>query len=768
MKLVQTSIFFISSCLLGLLFLIVLGAWSYHQVELKRIELNSFATLNNKIDALSVGSDNLLIFRPDERLWQVFLSDARQIQQDLSKLERGKFNAQRAIRHIDQLIKSVEDAYQSLPENTDPIINDYQMNPLSLPLRSRLLINQVADHGIAIESSIDQLMQENQQVIESHINRILFVFMLSTLIFGVLCVLAFNMIYQRIALPTRNLIDTIKKISLNDNTARAEVFGKDEMAELSMAFNALLDQKDRSNQQIILQQSELKKQAELLEIAGRITRFGGWSVDMRTKQVIWSEMVAKIHGKPKGYSPTIEEGLSFYIAEHQPRMQELFTACYQQGIPYDAELQIINSAGTPIWVRTSGEAVRDHEGNIIGVHGAFQDISERMELENRLRQSQRLEAVGQLTGGVAHDFNNLLTVVIGNSQILTESFEDSNRLKPLADMILQAGYRGAELTRSLLACARKQPRDPKPESIKQLIDQLWPLLERAVGEGIVIKFIAEGPLKHVLVDAGQFENALLNLSLNAKDAMPKGGQLVIEAKNTHLPEEYAQNHDITSGDYVVLAVSDSGCGIDADKLDKVFEPFYTTKSKDKGTGLGLAMVYGFIKQSNGHVNIYSEPGQGTTVRLYLPVAMDNTPQLKANTQESINLQIGHETILVVEDDPMVREYVLTQLTALGYEVLSAADGKQAMDILQSEQTIDLLLTDVVLPEGLNGRKIAEHALRLRPSLRILYTSGYTENSIVHHGRLDKGVLLLSKPYKREELASKVRMALDGEGQVSPD
>ncbi len=419
-------------------------------------------------------------------------------------------------------------------------------------------------------------------------------------------------------------------------------------------------------------------------------------------------------------------------------------------------------------MRTSGEAVRDHEGNIIGVHGAFQDISERMELENRLRQSQRLEAVGQLTGGVAHDFNNLLTVVIGNSQILTESFEDSNRLKPLADMILQAGYRGAELTRSLLAFARKQPLDPKPESIKQLIDQLWPLLERAVGEGIVIKFIAEGPLKHVLVDAGQFENALLNLSLNAKDAMPKGGQLVIEAKNTHLPEEYAQNHDITSGDYVVLAVSDSGCGIDADKLDKVFEPFYTTKSKDKGTGLGLAMVYGFIKQSNGHVNIYSEPGQGTTVRLYLPVAMDNTPQLKANTQESINLQIGHETILVVEDDPMVREYVLTQLTALGYEVLSAADGKQAMDILQSEQTIDLLLTDVVLPEGLNGRKIAEHALRLRPSLRILYTSGYTENSIVHHGRLDKGVLLLSKPYKREELASKVRMALDGEGQVSPD
>lgn len=759
MKLVQTSIFFITACLLGLVFLIALGVWSYHQVETMRLELNSLTTLNNKIDALSVGSDNLVIFRPDDHLWQVFLSDARTIQNDLSELERGKFNAHRAMRHIDQLIKSVEDAYQYLPENNNPIINNSQMNPLSLPLRSRLLINQVADHGIAIESSIDQLMLENQQIIESHINRILFIFMMSTLIFGVLCVLAFNMIYQRIALPTRNLINTISRISQDDDKARAEVFGKDEMAELSMAFNGLLDQKDRFHQQILQQQNELKKQAELLEIAGRITRFGGWSVDMSTKQINWSNMVARIHGKPEGYSPRFEERLAFYIPDHQPHIEALFNNCYQSGIPYDVELQILNSAGEPVWVRTSGEAFRDNEGNITGVHGAFQDISERMELENRLRQSQRLEAVGQLTGGVAHDFNNLLTVVIGNAQILTESFEDSSRLKPLADMILQAGYRGAELTRSLLAFARKQPLDPKPEQIKPLIDQLWPLLERAVGEEIGTKFIAEEPLKDVLVDAGQFENALLNLALNAKDAMPKGGQLVIEAENTHLPEQYAHHHDIAAGDYVVLAVSDSGCGIDADKIDKVFEPFYTTKSKDKGTGLGLAMVYGFIKQSNGHVNIYSEPGQGTTVRLYLPVAIDKTAQLTVNKKDSDTLQVGHESILVVEDDPLVREYVLTQLKALGYDVLSAADGKQAMDILESEQSIDLLLTDVVLPEGFNGRKIAEHALKLRPALRVLYTSGYTENSIVHHGRLDKGVLLLSKPYKREELASKVRMAL---------
>ena len=763
MKLVQIAIIFICTSLLGLLFLIVLGAWSYHQVELKRDELSYLGSIKHRIDALSVGSDNVLIFRPDDRLWQIFLGDARAIQADLTALENGGFNAQLAVRHIDQLIKSVEDAYKTLPENIDLISNDYRINPLTLPLRSRLLINQVADHGIAIESAIDQLMLENQQSIQSYINRILLLFILSTLLFGVLCVIAFSMMYQRIAVPTRNLISTIQQVSQNDDKARAKVIGKDEMAELSIAFNALLDQKDHSNQQILQQQSELSKQAHLLEIAGRVTRFGGWSIDMMTKQVKWSNMVANIHGKPNGYSPTLDEGFSFYIPEHQSRVKELFHACSEHGTPFDVELQIINSAGELIWVRSSGEAVRNSEGEITALQGAFQDITERIELENRLRQSQRLEAVGQLTGGVAHDFNNLLTVVIGNSQIITESLDESSRLKPLADMILQAGYRGAELTRSLLAFARKQPLEPKPVKIKQLIQQLWPLLERAVGAEISIQLMADDQLHQVMIDSGQFENALLNLALNAKDAMPKGGRIVIEAQNTHLPDRYAQEHEINTGDYVVIAISDSGFGIPAEILDKVFEPFYTTKTKDKGTGLGLAMVYGFIKQSNGHVNIYSEPGQGTTVRLYLPVATNKNVPSDNVSSVTTDLKKGNEQILVVEDDPLVREYVISQLTSLGYEVLSAADGKRAMQILESEQTIDLLLTDVVLPEGMNGRKIAEQALKLRPGLRVLYTSGYTENSIVHHGRLDPGVLLLSKPYSREELANKVRMALD----VSP-
>lgn len=760
MRLVQTSINFITACLLGLVLLITLGAWSYSQVELKRKDLNSLGAIKQKVDALSVGSDNSLIFRPDEMLWQVFLRDAHTIQTEISALDNGGFKAQHAVQHIDQLIRTIKGAYQNLPENIDLLRNDDLHNPLALPLRARLMINQVADQGVAIESAIDQLIQDNQQSIQSHINRILFSFMLSTLVFAVLCVMAFTMIYLRIAKPTRNLINTIQRVSENDDKARADVIGKDEMAELSHAFNALLDQKHHSNQQILQQKSELSQQANLLEIAGRVTRFGGWSIDVSTKQIKWSDMVAEIHGKPKGFSPSFEEAVAFYIPEHQPRIKALFNSCFEFGTSYDVELQIINKAGEPVWARTSGEAVRNKDGHIIGAHGAFQDVSERVELESRLRQLQRLEAVGQLTGGVAHDLNNLLTVVIGNSQIIIESLDDSHKLTPLAKMILQAGYQGAELTRSLLAFARKQPLAPKPVDIKLLIQRLWPLLKRAVGIEVSIQLIVDDQLQRILVDAGQLENALLNLVLNARDAMPKGGRIIIEAQSTHLPDKYAENHEMSCGDYVVVTISDSGFGIPADKLDKVFEPFYTTKSKDKGTGLGLAMVYGFIKQSNGHINIYSEPEQGTTARLYLPIVTDQVDVATTTASYAVDLQKGHERILVVEDDSLVREYVVAQLTELGYEVFSAADGKQAMQILKSDQSIDLLLTDVILPERLNGRKIAEYALKLRPSLRVLYTSGYTENSIVHHGRLDPGVLLLSKPYNREELANKVRMALE--------
>ena len=382
------------------------------------------------------------------------------------------------------------------------------------------------------------------------------------------------------------------------------------------------------------------------------------------------------------------------------------------------------------------------------------------ELNVRLRESQRLESVGQLTGGVAHDFNNLLTVILGNAEVLRERLVIDPKLASLADMVVDAAERGAQLTQRLLAFARKQPLEPQAVDVNQRVADMDAMLRRTLGEHIEIEFTRGAGLWPALVDPAQLDNALLNLCLNSRDAMPHGGRLTVETANAYLGHEYVQAHaDVKSGQYVMLAVSDNGSGIAPQHLPRVFEPFFTTKEKGKGTGLGLAMIYGFAKQSGGHVSIYSEPGQGTTVKLYLPRAGHAQAQPKL-TGVAVTPTGGNETVLLVEDDALVRRYAHDQLVALGYAVIEAHNGRQALQVLQERDGVDLLFTDVVMP-GMTGKQLADQARLLRPQLRVLYTSGYTENAIVHHGRLDPGVHLLTKPYRREELARRVRDAMSG-------
>ncbi len=381
------------------------------------------------------------------------------------------------------------------------------------------------------------------------------------------------------------------------------------------------------------------------------------------------------------------------------------------------------------------------------------------ELNARLQQSQRMEAIGQLTGGIAHDFNNLLTVVSGNAELLLEDTAGQPAQRQLVQMIATAAQRGAALTQRLLAFARKQALDPKAVDLNQMVASLDPMLRRTLGEHIQIELIRAAGLWPALVDQGQLENALLNLCLNARDAMPGGGRLTLETANVRLDEEYAaRNADVQPGQYVMLAVSDTGQGITPEHLQRVFEPFFTTKEKGKGTGLGLSMVYGFVKQSSGHLAIYSEPGQGTSVKLYLP-RTGSEVTAAAPGSDSGAVVGGSETILLVEDDAAVRQVALAALRSFGYTVIEAADGPSAMTVLEQRHDVDLLFTDIVMPGGMNGRELADAARRLRPGLRVLYTSGYTENAIVHHGRLDAGALLLGKPYRRRELDRAVRAAL---------
>ncbi|MEA5451611.1 PAS domain S-box protein [Leptolyngbya sp. CCNP1308] len=392
----------------------------------------------------------------------------------------------------------------------------------------------------------------------------------------------------------------------------------------------------------------------------------------------------------------------------------------------------------------------------------FRVISDRIALEDRLRQSQRLESLGQLTGGVAHDFNNLLTVIMGNAELLAETLTPDSALRPLAEMVSSAAQRGAELTQRLLAFARRQALDPKPVDVNQLIATMTDLMCRTLGEHIEVVRLPADDLWPALVDPAQLENALLNLCLNARDAMAPGGELTLETSNVYLDQDYADQHgEAQPGEYVLVAVSDNGVGIAPDHLPHVFEPFFTTKETGKGTGLGLSMAYGFAKQSNGHITIYSELGHGTTIRLYLPRYFGNQEDVPENIVMTASAS-GQENILLVEDDDLVRSYVQNQLEQLGYRVTVASSGPIALEIIQQQAEIDLLFTDVIMPGGMSGRELADAARRLRPDLKILYTSGYSEQAIVHHGRLDPGVKLLSKPYRRADLAQKLRDVLDEE------
>jgi CheY-like chemotaxis protein len=325
-------------------------------------------------------------------------------------------------------------------------------------------------------------------------------------------------------------------------------------------------------------------------------------------------------------------------------------------------------------------------------------------------------------------------------------------------MIDEAAMRGAELTQRLLAFARRQPLQPRTTDVNTLIVDAARLLRPTLGEHIEIESAFEEDAWPALVDPSQLINALINLAVNARDAMPEGGKLVLETGNVQLDEHYARIHDeVRPGPYVMIAVSDTGLGIPAAIRDKVFDPFFTTKGSGKGTGLGLSMVYGFVKQSNGHIKIYSEEGHGTTIKIYLPRAGGQVEAAAA--QVTVALEGGSETILVVEDDPLVRSYVATQLNSLGYTTLTAANATEALEYIDGVKSFDLLFTDVIMPGSINGRQLADEAKRRRPSLKVLYTSGYTENAIVHHGRLDPGVLLLPKPYRKSDLARMVRTAL---------
>lgn len=534
--------------------------------------------------------------------------------------------------------------------------------------------------------------------------------------------------------------------------------------------------------------------AELLGLAEQIGRIGviDWQVEAGTVRLSPSARamygLTEFDGRYESWIATVHREdqvrLRATIQNALAAKQREFELDFRIVRPNDSELRWIlarrlvfyDEAGNPVRVVGVSIDVTDQKRATAQLRAftetledAVKDRTRQLEAENEarrkaeelLRQSQKLEAIGQLTGGVAHDFNNMLAVIIGSTNLIERRLAKGEDIKRLIEGISDAAYRAAELTRRLLAFSRQLPSAPKVIDANQMVKSISELLRQTLGEATVLETVLAGGLWKTHADASQLENAILNLAINARDAMPDGGKVTIETLNCHLDADYASNYpDVNAGQYVMIAVSDEGTGMSPEIIERAIDPFFTTKAIGKGTGLGLSQVYGFVKQSKGHLKLYSEIGHGTAVKIYLPryYGTEQAADVGALIPQPERRGAPSEVILVVEDEDRIREVTTEALRELGYTVFHAASARQALQILESRPEIGLLFTDIVMPD-MKGRRLAEAALKFRPDLKVLYTTGYTRNAILHNGVLVPGVNFIAKPFTVDQLGQKVREVL---------
>jgi signal transduction histidine kinase len=541
--------------------------------------------------------------------------------------------------------------------------------------------------------------------------------------------------------------------------------------------------------------------AELLALAEQIGRVGviDWQVQAGTVRL--SPTAQALYGL-EAFDGRYDSWIATVYREDATRLNDAIARAFEAKLrEFELDFRIVRQSDNQLrWIHARRLAFYEETGKPVRVVGVSIDVTDRKRelvelrnftetleeavkertraleaeyearkrIEESLRQAQKMEAVGQLTGGVAHDFNNLLTVVLGGLDMIGRQVADlppsaaMTRITRAKEMALQGAQRAATLTNRLLAFSRQQALDPQVIDANKLVAVTADFLRRTLGEAVSLETVLAGGLWRTSADPNQLENAVINLALNARDAMPSGGKVTIETANTYLDQGYvgALIEPVEAGQYVMIAVADNGMGMDRTTRERAFDPFFTTKGIGKGTGLGLSQVYGFVRQTGGHVRIYSELGQGTTVKIYLRRHAGDADAVAVHSRtRDVARAIGVETILVVEDDDALRSYTTQILAELGYGVIEAHDSKSALAALEKNK-IDLLFTDVVMPGGMNGRQLADEAMRRKPGLKVLFTTGYTRNAIVHHGRLDAGVHMIGKPFSFNDLSTKVRTLLD--------
>ncbi len=519
-------------------------------------------------------------------------------------------------------------------------------------------------------------------------------------------------------------------------------------------FTAIVrDITDRENMVAMLRQTN-----QTLDAVVQSSPFAILAIDSSRRVIAWNRNAERIFG----LSATDVIGRPFapLVETIGVEIGGMIRRLLNGEVLRDLEIQQQSAGDAMLDLRVSGAALHETDHRIGGAVCVVEDVTDSKATRRQLEHAQRMEAVGQLTGGLAHDFNNLLAVVIGNLDLLRDHLAEVPAARESLDLALKASLGGATLIRQLLAFSRRQALSPKPFDLGLLVTSTRELLARTLGEHIEIEMRLAPNLQPALADAAQLESAIANLAINARDAMPNGGRLTLETANKHLDESYvAANPDVVPGDYVMLAVSDTGTGIPPEILSRVFEPFFTTKEQGRGSGLGLSMVYGFVKQSRGHAKIYSEVGHGTTVRLYLPRALEETVAAPPPAPERAEVARIDATVLVVEDNLDVRKIVCRLLRDFGCSILEASSGAAALEILQSDRKIDLMFTDVVMPGGMSGTDLVQAARRLRPGIKTLLTTGFAEASLRNQAEFADAGEILSKPYRRQDLARKIKSVL---------
>jgi PAS domain S-box-containing protein len=521
-----------------------------------------------------------------------------------------------------------------------------------------------------------------------------------------------------------------------------------------------LERHARDLEQLVAEQThELRERQRQLKDAQTIAAMGDWSCDAKSRSIRWSDQVYRLFGQDEDvFTPDAENVIALLAPEDRDRGAAALEDALERKMPFQIEVRIRRPDGSDRICRVTGNPELDEDGNVLGAFGVAQDITEWRQMEEQLFQVQKMEAVGQLTGGISHDFNNLLSIIIGNLDVVKEQVVNPEVAEALDDA-LQAALRGAELNQRLLAFSRRQALSPKPTPVNELVFSTSRLLQRALGERINLKLELEADPDAAMVDAAQLEAAVTNLAVNARDAMPQGGELRIRTRrHREAAGQSAGESPRKPGDYVVVEVSDSGTGMEPEVQRRACDPFFTTKEEGKGTGLGLSMVHGFMEQSGGSLQIASKVNEGTTVSLFLPVAAESGSSLRAAARQEPDGGEG-EVILVVEDNERLRRVLVRQLQALGYDTIEAEHAQRAVEILASEQPIDLLFTDLVMPGPMDGQQLAKTASKLRPAIKVVLTSGFSEALLDRQGSEAVSAPLLRKPYRREDLARMLRKAL---------